>query len=124
MHRHEDIEIFMFPFSGVVEHQGYLGNRKLIHSGSEQKITVGSGILHSHINASSSEADHHLQVWLNPRALGEKLTRDMANLVSPEGGDGNLLVYQVANEKFFLRRSGGLIRCACVMSARFLRGPT
>ena len=70
MHPHRDLDIFMLPLSGVVEHCDSLGNLVRVRPGQVQRMFAGSGIRHSQMNASMSELDHHLQIWLTPRQAG------------------------------------------------------
>ena len=70
MHPHQDLEIFILPLAGAVEHRDSLGNHAIVRPGEVQKMTAGSGIWHSQMNASSDEQDHHLQIWLLPRTKG------------------------------------------------------
>ncbi|URD45506.1 pirin family protein (plasmid) [Pseudomonas sp. BYT-5] len=108
MHPHKDMEIFIIPLSGAVEHRDSLGNRAFVNPGDVQKMTAGSGIWHSQMNASLSEVDHHLQVWLRPQTAGAKPAVEQRRfdtkqrigqwqaLVTPDGRDGSLSVDQDA----------------------------
>jgi quercetin 2,3-dioxygenase len=70
MHPHRGLHIFMLPLSGVVEHRDSLGHVAWVRPGQVQRMFAGSGIRHSQMNASMSELDHHLQIWLTPRQAG------------------------------------------------------
>jgi redox-sensitive bicupin YhaK (pirin superfamily) len=70
MHPHRDLDIFILPLTGVVEHRDSLGNHAHVRPGQVQKMHAGSGIQHSQMNASTSSLDHHLQIWLTPRFVG------------------------------------------------------
>jgi redox-sensitive bicupin YhaK (pirin superfamily) len=108
MHPHRDLEIFLLPLSGVVEHRDDLGHHALVRPGEVQKMSAGSGIRHSQMNPSAAERDHHLQIWLRPRTRGavpavtsrrfdwQAVHDRWAVLVSPDGRDGSLTVDQEA----------------------------
>lgn len=69
-HPHSDLEIFVVPLRGTVEHHDNLGNHATVRPGDIQKMRAGSGIWHSQMNGSRHELDHHLQIWLRPRQTG------------------------------------------------------
>jgi redox-sensitive bicupin YhaK (pirin superfamily) len=106
MHPHRDLEIFILPLMGVVEHRDSLGNHAYVKPGQVQKMHAGSGIQHSQMNASTSSLDHHLQIWLTPRLVGgtpSVETRDFdlfgrpgewCPVISPEGRDGSFAIDQ------------------------------
>ena len=109
MHPHKDLEIFILPLSGVVEHRDSLGNHAFVRPGEVQKMSAGAGIWHSQMNASMTEVDRHLQIWLQPRTLGARPGVDQRRfdrrrrvgrwqaLVTPDGRDGSLPVDQEAS---------------------------
>lgn len=118
MHAHEDLEIFIMPLSGAVNHEDSLGNRATVRPGEIQKMTAGSGIRHSQMNASRAALDHHLQIWLRPRTRGLKPGIEQRKfdesvragawqlLVSPDGRDGSLVVDQDASVFAAVLRDG------------------
>ncbi|HTI49661.1 MAG TPA: pirin family protein, partial [Planctomycetaceae bacterium] len=69
-HPHRDMEIVTYPLSGDLEHRDSLGNGSVIRPGDVQRMTAGTGILHSEFNPSPSEPVHLLQIWLFPEARG------------------------------------------------------
>ncbi len=68
MHSHRDMEIVTYMLSGELRHTDSLGNGSVIKVGDVQRMTAGSGIRHSEVNASATESAHLLQIWLLPNA--------------------------------------------------------
>lgn len=70
MHPHRDMEIITVVLEGAVAHKDSMGNETIIRPGEVQRMTAGTGVLHSEHNASEDEHLHLLQIWLRPRANG------------------------------------------------------
>lgn len=64
------MEILTYVLSGTALHTDNLGHRSLIRSGQLQRMTAGTGIIHSEDNPSSDEKLHLLQIWIEPEELG------------------------------------------------------
>jgi hypothetical protein len=69
MHPHQDMEIISLVLEGKLEHRDNLGNREIIGPYELQRITAGTGILHSETNP-AAEAVHFLQIWILPERQG------------------------------------------------------
>lgn len=104
LHPHRDMEIVTYVIEGELEHQDSQGNRGVIQPGEIQRMTAGSGILHSEYNHSKEKPLRLLQLWLfaNRRGLDpsweqKRFTRDerkdrLLPVIVPEGlADGGAL---------------------------------
>jgi redox-sensitive bicupin YhaK (pirin superfamily) len=66
MHPHRDMEIITYVISGALQHRDSMGHSAVMRGGDVQRISAGTGILHSEVNASETEPVHLLQIWLHP----------------------------------------------------------
>ena len=106
-HGHADMEILTYVLSGALAHKDSMGNVETLYANDLQRISAGSGIVHSEFNGSDREPVHFLQIWLQPEANGLKPTYEQLSLTeddkrgklmlvaSPEGG-GPLKIHQDA----------------------------
>jgi quercetin 2,3-dioxygenase len=69
-HPHRDMEIVTWVLSGLLTHQDSAGNSGVIHPGLAQRMSAGTGILHSEKNESHSEPVHFVQMWVVPDEPG------------------------------------------------------
>jgi redox-sensitive bicupin YhaK (pirin superfamily) len=69
-HSHQDIEIVTIVLKGTIAHRDNLGNERWIRAGEVQRMSAGTGILHSELNPSGDERAHALQIWIIPQAPG------------------------------------------------------
>ena len=105
-HPHRDMEIVTYPISGSIEHKDSMGNGTVIPAGDVQRMTAGTGVLHSEFNHSPDQELHLLQIWILPERNGlqpgyeqrsvpreEKLNR-LRLIGSRDGRDGSLTIHQ------------------------------
>ncbi len=69
-HSHRDMEIVTYVLEGKLRHQDSLGNGSVIRPGELQRMSAGTGITHSEMNASAADAAHLLQIWIIPDREG------------------------------------------------------
>ncbi len=94
--------------STAPSHQDSMGTGSVIRPGEVQMMSAGSGVTHSEFNPSREEGVHFLQIWIVPDRQGvepryqqrhfgadEKRGR-LRLIISPDGTDGSLGVYQDA----------------------------
>lgn len=105
-HPHRDMEIITYVVEGALAHNDSLGNGSAIFPGDVQRMSAGTGVVHSEYNNSKTEPVHFLQIWIVPEQKGivpgyEQRTflddekRGQLRLVaSPDGRDESLTIHQ------------------------------
>jgi redox-sensitive bicupin YhaK (pirin superfamily) len=105
-HGHRDMEILTYVLEGALEHKDSLGNGAVIRPGEVQRMSAGTGIVHSEFNPSPTEPVHFLQIWIIPartglapgyeqKAFPPEERRGRPRLVAaPDGEDGAVTVHQ------------------------------
>jgi len=105
-HGHRDMEIISYILEGSIEHRDSTGNHFVVPAGEVQRMSAGTGIMHSEFNASKTEPLKFLQIWISPNVKGIKPSYEqmpivqsstMTALVTPDGRDGSLSIHQDAS---------------------------
>ena len=69
MHPHRDMEIVTVMVEGVLQHRDSLGHTELLRAGEVQRMSAGSGVVHSEMNTSDQPC-RLLQIWIEPERRG------------------------------------------------------
>ncbi|MBE9195543.1 pirin family protein [Synechocystis sp. LEGE 06083] len=108
-HGHQDMEIITYVLEGELKHQDSIGNGSIIRPGDVQRMSAGTGILHSEFNPSPDQSVHLLQIWITPNQLGvepsyeqkffstEDKQGKLRLVASPDGRDGSVTIHQDAH---------------------------
>jgi quercetin 2,3-dioxygenase len=70
MHPHRNMEIVTWVLDGALAHRDSEGNEGIITRDVAQRMSAGTGIRHSEMNASDTERVHLLQMWVPPDRNG------------------------------------------------------
>jgi redox-sensitive bicupin YhaK (pirin superfamily) len=108
LHPHRDVEGLTYVVEGLFGHEDNVGGPfGPLPAGSVQRMTLGSGALHSERNASQTEPMRFIQIWILPDTPNLKpeveqrvftraeRTNRLLKVIGPEGG-GAVLVHQDA----------------------------
>lgn len=107
-HPHRDMEIITYVLSGALAHRDSTGTGSTIRRGDVQRMSAGSGIVHSEYNASATEPAKLLQIWLMPSVKGvapgyeQKHIEDtdkrgrLIEIASPNGSELGVRIHQDA----------------------------
>jgi len=69
-HAHRDMEILSLVLDGQLKHKDSMGNVQLMGPNEIQKMSAGSGVIHSEYNGSEDATAHFLQIWIQPEKTG------------------------------------------------------
>jgi redox-sensitive bicupin YhaK (pirin superfamily) len=104
-HGHRNMEIISYVLSGELAHEDSMGNVKGIPPGDVQRMSAGTGVMHSEFNHAKDQTTHFLQIWIEPNALEvapsyEQKTIPLADkqgklclVASPSGQDHSVMIH-------------------------------
>jgi len=107
-HPHRDMEIISYVLAGQLAHRDSMGNGSVMVPGDVQRMSAGTGVLHSEMNASKTEPVHFLQIWIRPdrngippgyeqkRFTDEEKRGRLRLVVSPDGAADSVRIHQDA----------------------------
>jgi hypothetical protein len=105
-HGHQDMEILTYVIEGALAHKDSTGGEGMLRPHEIQRMTAGTGVMHSEFNGSDTEKTHLYQVWIMPESNGlepgyEQKYIDPAEkkgklrlIASRAGGDGAVKINQ------------------------------
>src|SRR5579871_241872 len=121
-HPHRDMEIITYVLEGALAHKDSMGTGSTIRPGEVQRMSAGTGVLHSEFNHSPSEEVHLLQIWIMPERKGiepsyeqKEFSRDsklnrLRLVASPHGEDGSVSIHQDARLYASVLEAGKSVR--------------
>jgi len=105
-HAHRDMEIVTWVLDGELAHRDSTGTDGVIYPGLAQRMSAGSGIRHSEMNASATADVHFVQMWVLPdtngiapgyeqRDLNDELAAGgLVVVASGQGHEGAITIHQ------------------------------
>lgn len=109
MHGHRDMEILTYPLLGALAHRDRMGasgdHQGVIRAGDVQRMSAGTGVMHSEVNPSMAEPCRLLQIWIQPHTQGvapryeqqhfgpERKRGRLCLVASPDGTEGSLSIH-------------------------------
>jgi redox-sensitive bicupin YhaK (pirin superfamily) len=115
-HGHRDMEIVSYVLDGALAHKDSMGNGTaggqnagVIRPGDVQRMSAGTGVMHSEFNHAPDGNTHFLQIWILPSQRGiapgyEQKHFDAASkrgrlrlVASPDGRDGSVTIHADAS---------------------------
>jgi redox-sensitive bicupin YhaK (pirin superfamily) len=111
-HGHRDMEIVSYVLDGALAHKDSMGNGTaggahggVIRPGDVQRMSAGTGVMHSEFNHATDRNTHFLQIWILPGQPGmtpgyeqkhfdaDSKRGQLRLVASPEGRDGSVIIH-------------------------------
>jgi len=104
-HGHRDMEILSYVVEGALAHEDSTGTGSVIRPGDVQRMSAGTGVMHSEFNGSETEPVRFLQIWVVPekaglspsyeeKHFGDERKGQLRLVASRDGREGSLTVHQ------------------------------
>jgi len=107
-HGHRDMEIVTYVLEGELAHRDSMGNGAVMVPGDVQRMSAGTGVMHSEYNHAPADTTHLLQIWIEPGERGmapgyeqkhftaEEKRGRLRLVASPDGRDGAVTLHAPA----------------------------
>lgn len=107
-HQHDNMEIISIVMEGALAHRDSTGGEGVLRRGEVQRMSAGTGVVHSEFNGSDTEPVHFFQIWILPAKRGiepgyeqkmfplDERRGRLRLLVAPGAEDGALAIHQDA----------------------------
>src|SRR5213082_1336458 len=107
-HGHRDMEIISYVLEGELGHGDSMGTGSVIRPGEVQRMSAGTGVMHSEENPSRDKPVHFLQIWVIPEKAGIKPSYEqkafpaserqgkLRLVASRDGSEGSVNIHQDA----------------------------
>jgi quercetin 2,3-dioxygenase len=107
-HGHRDMEIVTYVLDGELAHRDSMGNGAVIRPGDVQRMSAGTGVMHSEYNHAPSNVTHLLQIWIEPSERGIAPSYEQTHfeasqkrgrlrlVASPDGREGTVTLHAQA----------------------------
>jgi quercetin 2,3-dioxygenase len=111
-HGHRDMEIVSYVLDGALAHKDSMGNGSaagahagVILPGDVQRMSAGTGVMHSEFNHAKDHSTHFLQIWLLPSRSGitpsyeqkhfeaSRKRGQLALVASSDGREGSVTIH-------------------------------
>jgi redox-sensitive bicupin YhaK (pirin superfamily) len=121
-HGHRDMEIVSYVLAGALAHRDSTGGEGVLRPGEVQRMSAGTGVMHSEFNGSRDEPVHFLQIWILPDRPGHRPSYEqklfpeaerkgkLRLVASPDAADGSLAIHQDARVHAAVLAGGEAVR--------------
>lgn len=104
-HGHRDMEIISYVLTGELAHKDNMGNGRAIPPGDVQRMSAGTGVMHSEFNHAPNDSTHFFQIWIQPNVTGipasyeqktfapEEKRGSLRLVASPDGAQGSVTLH-------------------------------